>query len=342
MTLHKPFTGKRSTPAADLPAARRTGPARNLMARQEATLAAVLIVLGVLATFRNPAFGSSANLVEVLRAAVESFIVACPLTLVTIGGGFDFSVGSVFTLGGVAAAFFMVHGITWPLAIVFAVMIGAAIGAVNTVIIERLKVPAIITTLGTFFFLGGVVILFTNGTDISPLPTQFDSLGTGSVLGVPDVVLVGVIVGIVYHLVLDHSRFGYNVRTLGGNRLAAIENGISARRLDAWLYIGSGTLAALAGIVYTARTGSGQVDAGGAPVTLTAISAVLIGGTSLFGGLGTITGTALGVLLLAEVNNALAVDNINALYSNMIIGGVLVLAVAADSMRRGRMFAIRR
>jgi ribose transport system permease protein len=173
-------------------------------------------------------------------------------------------------------------------------------------------------------------------------PTQFDSLGTGSVLGVPDVVLVGVIVGIVYHLVLDHSRFGYNVRTLGGNRLAAIENGISARRLDAWLYIGSGTLATLAGIVYTARTGSGQVDAGGAPVTLTAISAVLIGGTSLSGGLGTITGTALGVLLFAEVDNALAVDNINALYSNMIIGGVLVLAVAADSMRRGRMFAIRR
>jgi ribose transport system permease protein len=342
MTLDKPLTGNRPTPPADPPAARRTGFARNLMARQETTLAAVLIVLGVLATLRNPAFGGSANLVEILRAAVETFIVACPLTLVTIGGGFDFSVGSVFTLGGVAAAFFMVHGITWPLAIVFAVMIGAAIGAVNTVIIERLKVPAIITTLGTFFFLGGVVILFTNGADISPLPTQFDSLGTGSVLGVPDVVLVGVIVGVIYHLVLDHSRFGYNVRTLGGNRLAAIENGISARRLDAWLYIGSGTLAALAGIVYTARTGSGQVDAGGAPVTLTAISAVLIGGTSLFGGLGTITGTALGVLLLAEVNNALAVDNINALYSNMIIGAVLILAVAADSLRRGRMFTIRR
>jgi ribose transport system permease protein len=342
MTLHKPFTGKHPTPAAHLSAARRTGLARSLMARQESTLAAVLIVLGVLATLRNPAFGGSANLVEILRAAVESFVVACPLTLVTIGGGFDFSVGSVFTVGGVSAAFFMVHGIIWPLAIVFAVVLGAAIGAVNAVIIERLKVPAIITTLGTFFFLGGVVILFTNGTDISPLPTQFVSLGTGSVLGVPDVVLVGVIVGIVYHIVLDHSRFGYNVRTLGGNRLAAIENGISVRRLDVWLYIGSGTLAALAGIVYTARTGSGQVDAGGAPVTLTAISAVLIGGTSLFGGLGTITGTALGVLLFAEVNNALAVDNINALYSNMIIGGVLVLAVAADSMRRGRMFAIRR
>ena len=141
---------------------------------------------------------------------------------------------------------------------------------------------------------------------------------------------------------LEHSRFGYNVRALGGNRLAAIENGIPGRRLDTWLYIGSGTLAALAGIVYTARTGSGQVEAGGAPVTLTAASAVLVGGTSLFGGLGTVTGTALGVLLFAEVDNALAVDGINALYSNMIIGAVLILPVAADSLRRGRMFVIRR
>jgi len=330
-----------ASPAARAPN-RPDGVVRTLMARQEATLVAVLIVAGVIATVRNPAFGGSANLVEILRACVETFIVACPLTLVTIGGGFDFSVGSVFTLGGVAAAYLMTHGIIWPLAIVLGVMIGAGIGALNAVIIERLKVPPIITTLGTFFFLGGVVILFTNGTDISPLPAQFDALGTGSLLGIPYVVIAGLIVGISYYLVLEHSRFGYNVRALGGNRLAAIENGIPGRRLDTWLYIGSGTLAALAGIVYTARTGSGQVDAGGAPVTLTAISAVLIGGTSLSGGLGTITGTALGVLLFAEVNNALAVDNINALYSNMIIGGVLVLAVAADSVRRGRMFAIRR
>lgn len=342
MTLSRQAPQQQPTSSAARARTRPDGVVRTLMARQEATLVAVLVVAGVIATLRNPAFGGSANLVEILRASVETFIVACPLTLVTIGGGFDFSVGSVFTLGGVAAAYLMTHGVIWPLAIVLGVMIGAGIGALNAVIIERLKVPPIITTLGTFFFLGGVVILFTNGTDISPLPAQFDALGTGSLLGIPYVVIAGLIVGIIYYLVLEHSRFGYNVRALGGNRLAAIENGIPGRRLDTWLYIGSGTLAALAGIVYTARTGSGQVEAGGAPITLTAVSAVLVGGTSLFGGLGTITGTALGVLLFAEVDNALAVDGINALYSNMIIGAVLILAVAADSLRRGRMFVIRR
>jgi ribose transport system permease protein len=315
---------------------------RRLLARQELTLIAVLIVIGVLATLRNSSFAESDNLLQIIRAAVVTFIVACPLTLVTIGGGFDFSVGSVFTLGGVSAAYFMTNGVIWPLAILLGIAIGALIGAVNAGVIDRLKVPPIITTLGTFYFTGGVVILFTDGIDISPLPTQFNSLGTGSPLGVPNIIIAGILVGVAYHLVLERTRFGYNVRSLGGNRLAAIENGIPARRLDAWLYVGAGALAAFAGIVYAARTGSGQVGAGGASVTLTTISAVLIGGTSLFGGIGTITGTALGAILFAEIDNALAVAGIDALYSNMIIGGILVLAVAADSLRRGRMFSLKR
>lgn len=161
-------------------------------------------------------------------------------------------------------------------------------------------------------------------------------------VSVPNVIIIGALVGIVYHTVLERTRFGYNVRALGGGRLAATENGINTRRLEMWLYVGGGALAAFAGIVYSARTGSGQVSAGGASITLTAISAVLIGGTSLFGGLGTITGTALGALLFAEIDNALAVANIDALYSNMIIGGILVLAVAIDSLLRKRMFTVRR
>ena len=314
---------------------------RRVVASSELTLLGVLIIVGVAAALRNSTFANTDNLVEIVRAAVVTFILACPLTLITIGGGFDFSVGSVFTLGGVSAAWFMTTGgITWPLAIVLGVAVGALVGVINALIIQRLNVPPIITTLGTFFFIGGVVVLFTGGIDISPLPTQFNTLGTGSLLGIPNVIIVGILVGIIYHTVLQRTRFGYNVRALGGGRLAATENGIPTRRLDIWLYLGGGALAAFAGIVYSARTGSGQVSAGGASITLTAISAVLIGGTSLFGGIGTITGTALGALLFAEIDNALAVANIDALYSNMIIGAILVLAVAVDSLRRKRMFAV--
>lgn len=341
MTVDGDTTGTMAPGATDAPIV-EPGLGRRLLARQELTLVGVLVLVGVLATLRNSSFGTSDNLLQVIRAAVVTFIVACPLTLVTIGGGFDFSVGSVFTLGGVSAAYFMTHGVIWPLAILLGIAVGAAVGVVNAVAIDRLRVPPIITTLGTFYIMSGVVILFTHGIDIAPLPLQFNSLGTGSTLGVPNVVIAGILVGVAYHLVLERTRFGYNVRSLGGNRLAATENGIPVRRLDTWLYIGAGALAAFAGIVYTARTGSGQVSAGGASVTLTAISAVLIGGTSLFGGIGTITGTALGAILFAEIDNALAVAGIDALYSDIIIGSILIFAVAADSVRRGRMFSLKR
>lgn len=321
---------------------RSRSPARRLVARPETTLIGVLIVVGIAATAFNGQFAAPGNLVEIVRAAVVTFVVACPLTLITIGGGFDFSVGSVFTLGGVASAWFMTHSIIWPVAVLLGIIVGGAVGTLNALIIERLRVPPIITTLGVFFFIGGVAVLFTGGVDISPLPVQFNSFGTGSLGRVPNIVWAGAAIGIIYHVMLEHTRFGYNVRALGGYRLAATENGIAVRRLDLWLYLGGGALAAVGGILYTARTGSGQVGAGGASTTLTAISAVLIGGTSLFGGLGTITGTALGALLFAEIDNGLAVSSIDPLYSNMIIGAILVLAVAADSVRRGRMFSIRR
>jgi ribose transport system permease protein len=149
-------------------------------------------------------------------------------------------------------------------------------------------------------------------------------------------------VGVLYWTILEKTRFGYAVRAIGGNRLAAVENGINAVRVEKWLYVGAGAVAALAGVIYTARTGAGQVSAGGAAVTLTVISAVLIGGTSLFGGLGKITGTALGAILFAEIDNALALSGVAAQYGSVIIGSILILAVAADSYRRKRVFRARR
>jgi ribose transport system permease protein len=187
-----------------------------------------------------------------------------------------------------------------------------------------------------FYFVSGLVVVFSGGNDIEGLPNTFLNLGTGSVIGIPDLIFYGVIIGVIYYVVLEHTRFGYNVKAVGGNRLAAVENGISAVRVDRWLYVGIGAVAALAGIIYTARTGSGQVGAGGAPVTLEVVSAVLIGGTSLFGGVGTITGSLLGAILFAEIDNALALTEINSLYENMIVGALVVFAVAADTYRRRR------
>ncbi len=304
--------------------------------RQEVTLAGVIILFGLVVEILNPAFLSGGNLASLLQSTVVYFVIACPLTLVQVAGGFDFSIGSTFTLGAISATWLMSFGLFWPVAILAGMAFGTVVGIINALLIDRLNVPPIITTLGTFYFIAGAIVLFTNGIDIEPLPSGFDAFGEGTIAGVPNLIIYGLVVGVIYHLLLQRTPFGYNVKAVGGGREAANANGISVRRTNMWLYAGAGGVAALAGILFAAQVGSGEVSAGGASVTLTAISAVLIGGTSLFGGVGTIAGTALGSLLFAAINNGLAVANVPALYSSMIIGAILVIAVALDSYRRKR------
>lgn len=312
--------------------------ARQLLARQEVTLAGVIIAFGIVMGILNPSFLSAGNLLDLVSSTVVYFVVACGLTLVIVAGGFDFSVGSLFTLGGISATWLMSLGVFWPIACVIGLLLGGAVGLLNAVIIDRLHVPPIITTLGSFYFVAGAVVLFTGGNSIGSLPEGFTNFGSGSILSIPYLIIYGIVIGVIYHLVLERTRFGYNVKAVGGGLTAAIANGISVKRTNLWIYGAGAAIAALGGILYSARTGSGSVNAGGASITLTAVSAVLIGGTSLFGGVGTISGTALGALLFATINNGLAVASVPALYSNMIIGAILVLAVALDAYRRRRSF----
>jgi len=296
----------------------------------------------VLAASRNPAFADRSNLTDIARASVIYFVMGCGAALVMIGGGLDFSVGSVFTLGGLLCAWLLVHGVPWPLAIAGGLCGGAFVGVINYLIISRLHVPPIIATLGTFFVVSGASIQITGGQDIVPLPDQFQNLGQGGVVGVPYIVCYAVFVGLIAWCLLEKTPFGVNVRALGGNRQAAIGNGLRVERLDRMLYVLGAATAALAGIIYSARVGSGQVSAGGAEVTLWVITAVLIGGISLHGGLGSITGVAVGALLLAEINNALIVASVPPQYNSMVVGSILVCAVAVDHLRRQRLYRSRR
>lgn len=309
-----------------------------LLLRQETTIIAVILAIGVFATLRNSTFATSGNLTEVARATVIYFVMACGATLLMIGGGLDFSVGSVFTLGGLTCALMLEHGAAWPIAVVVGVVTGTAVGVVNHGIIEYLHVPPIIATLGTFYFIDGLNVQITGGQDIIPLPNDFQNLGQGSVFGVPYIVCYAIVVGAVFWFALEKTPFGINLRALGGNRQAAIGNGLHIGKLSLALYVCAGATAALGGIIYAARVGSGQVAGGGAGITLTVVTAVLIGGTSLFGGLGVITGTAVGAVLLSEIDNALILSNIPAQYNSMVIGSILVAAVAVDHLRRKRLY----
>jgi ribose transport system permease protein len=334
-TSPAPAASRRSGASSAAAASRHM---RAMTRRQEFTLILVILVLGAAAAVKNPTFVSSANLVELARATVIYFVMAAAATLVLIGGGLDFSIGSVFTLAGITTAWALSVGVPWPVAILAGLAAGALCGLANALIIERLGVPPIITTLGTFYFISGLVVVFSGGNDILISNSTVLALGQDSIAGVPDIVIYAIVVGVFFWVLLEKTSFGYNIRALGGNRQAAIANGLKAKNLDRWLYVLGATAAALGGIIYSARTGSGQVEAGGASVTLEVASAVLIGGTSLFGGLGTITGTLLGAILFAEIDNGLAIANVPELYENMIVGAILIFAVAADYFRRQRLY----
>ncbi len=306
--------------------------------RQEATLLLVILVIGIGSAVTNPAFLSGDNLLEILRSTVIYFVMACGAGLLVIGGGLDFSAGASFAAGALACSGLLVNGVWVPVAILGGLAVGAAVGTVNHLVITYWHVPPIIATLGTFFIIIGINAKVTNGVDILPLPAGFTDLGQGAFVGVPNVIWYAVVVGLAFWFLLERTRFGVNVRALGGNREAAVGNGLRTVRLDLALYILAAATAALAGMIYSARVGAGQVEAGGSATTLVVVTAVLIGGVSLLGGLGSITGVAAGALLLSVIDNALVVTGIPPQYNNIVVGAILIAAVAVDHLRRNRLY----
>jgi len=309
---------------------------------QLAGIIAVILVLVIVFQIGNPVFLSAGNVIELLRAGTLYFIVACPATLILVSGGIDFSAGAVYATGAVAAGLLMVAGLPWPIAVALGVLLGGGLGVINASLSVFLKVPPLIATLGVFFVSSGVITVITGGNSVFGFPTAFTDLGQGYLLGIPFLVYYAVFIGVIFWLLLEKTRLGYDARAVGGNRAAASANGIRVKRHDLIVYGLAGAVAALAGIMGAARFSSADPAAGGSALTFQVVTAVIIGGTSLFGGIGSIGGSALGALLFATINNGLAVINVNSLWQNIFVGVILVFAVAVDQARRGRQFVARR
>lgn len=315
---------------------------KNLIARvgnvQQLGIVAIILLLMAVATAANPVALSSGNLVEILRSSSIYFIGASAATLLLVGGGLDLSIGSVFAVGGVAAGFLMNGGVPWPLAVVGGLAASALLGLANAGMIVVVGIPPFIATLAMLFIGSGLVIVATSGTPRFGFPEGFTDVAQLNLFGIPFLVYYAVIIGVVAHIVLQHTRFGYNARALGGNPAAARANGIRPGRMNVALYVTSATVAGLCGILLASRVATADPGAGGTGFTFQVIAAVIIGGTSLFGGIGTIAGTALGALLFAVINNVLALTNTNPQWGNVVTGAILALAVAFDQIRRRRRF----
>ena len=308
-----------------------------LLTSPQFLLILTIVVFSAFVAWQTPRYMDVNNWTIIVRNAVFIFIVGAFSTYVLVSGGLDLSVGSVYVVGAMAVAGLLVAGVPIWLSIAIAIGCGCLAGLVNGILVNYAKIPAFIVTLGMLYVARGLVSFATGGRPIAPLPPEFNALGQGDILGVPLLIIYAVIIGIVAHVILETMPFGWSIRAIGGNREASRASGINVRRLSTRVYVVSGASAAFAGVLISARLGSGQPSVGNG-LELQVISAVIIGGTSLFGGIGTVAGTALGALVLSILNDGLILLRIDPILQNVMVGIIIVVAVGIDQFRRARMF----
>lgn len=290
----------------------------------------ILIFVGIciLASILSPTFLTEANLTNVLRQVVVVSLLACGVTFIIILGHIDVSLGSVLALAGVIAASVMAMTGSIALAVIAGLVVGAAIGLINGLVITFFRIPSFIMTLATTTVARGVALLYTGGSPISGLG-DFKIIGQGAIGPVPISVLILILFVIISWTLLNKTKFGRYVYAVGGNQRAALASGINPDAIVIKAFVFNGILCAVAGIILMSRINSGQ-PAAGVGYEFDAITAVVVGGTSLMGGTGTITGTIIGSLIIGVINNILNLLNVSSYWQQIIKGLIIAIAVILD------------
>jgi ribose transport system permease protein len=292
----------------------------------------VLVLLLVICYFsyKSARFATASNLQTILIAAAPFALVALGQTLVILTGGIDLSVGSVIAVSAMTGATVVRgHPERLWLAVVMAVAVGTLCGLINGLLVSRLNVPPFVATLGMLTAGSGAAYVIGHGAPINGLPPQYGKIANTEVLGLQAPVIVMIVGFLVLAVMMKRSSFGLRVYAVGGNRTAAEVAGVNARRVLTSVYVISGALAGLSGVILSSRVISGPPNLG-AGYELDAIAAVVIGGASLLGGRGTIWGTLLGLLLIQTLNNGLDILVVPAYWQSVISGLLIVAAVAVD------------
>ncbi len=287
-------------------------------------------------------FLSKENSIIVLRQVSINGILAVGMTYVILIAGVDLSVGSVMALAGIIAARFVTnasnlaigdlsHPILVP--VVTVIGIGAICGLINGFIIAKFRLQAFIVTMGMLSAARGATLLTTGGNPVSSLDSTFRAIGNGRIFSIPIPVIIFISVFIAAWVLLNKTIFGRHVYAVGGNEKSARTSGINVTRVKVIVYTLCGVLSGIAGLILTARTGSAQTNAG-ASYELDAIAAVVIGGTSMLGGIGTLMGTLFGVLIIGVMNNGLDLLGVQSYYQQIIKGILIVAAVLLDPSRK--------
>lgn len=305
--------------------------AKQVLSRLKSLIGLALLVLVL--SLLSPHFLTTENLLNITRQVAVNAILATGMTFVIISAGIDLSVGSVLALSGCVMAIALNAGVGIFPGILLAVGVGSLCGLANGFMTGYLRVPPFIATLGMMSIARGLALVVTGGYPIFELPEGFSYLGTGYLWDVlPVSLLFTFLVVVAAHFVLTRMKLGRYVYVIGGNEEAAVLSGVNVRATKMLIYTICGFLAGLASVVFVSRLNSAQPTAGIA-YELDAIAATVIGGTSLFGGVGSIGGTVIGALIMGVLRNGLNLLNVSSFWQQVVIGVVIITAVYVDQLR---------
>ncbi|MGU3500330.1 ABC transporter permease [Mycobacterium sp. C31M] len=287
----------------------------------------IFIALFLVASVSAPQFLTTQNMANLLQQSSLTGIVAIGMTVVILTSGIDLSVGSVAALSGMLVAIFIGMGLPWPIAMVLAIASGLVLGGMMGGLSAYLVLPAFMVTLAGMQSIRGLTYLTTNGTPATAeIPMGLRFLGAGSIAGIPVVGIIFVATTIIVGLVLRRTTFGEHIYAVGSNAQAARLSGLPVQRITTTAYVICGGLAALTGVLLTARLTIGQPTAN-TGLELDAIAAVVLGGTSLFGGKGGVLGTFIAVLLLSVLRNLFNLLGLSSFFQMLVTGLILIAAL---------------
>lgn len=320
---------------SSLPARTRT--LLDRVGAQNLILLAVIVVLSAYLSINNPMFLSGSNLIIIAQAVTIVGLLAVVQTVVMIMGGIDLTVGSCAGLASVFSAMVFTWTSSSAIGMLAALLLGSVCGLINALVIVWGRIPPMIATLAGFTAFKGVAQLISNGRaqGYTGKDFLFRALAQGSLLGIPTLVWVLILTAALIHVVLRFTKIGRNIYAVGGNDRAARLSGIDINRYIIGVFVLSGVVTAMAGILITARTGSGQPVSGSEGLEFQSITAAALGGVALRGGKGSIGGTILAVLLLGILLNGMVLLNVNTFWQNIAQGTLLVVAVVLQQLRSG-------
>jgi rhamnose transport system permease protein len=303
------------------------------LATWEGFLLVVLVVLVVANTINSAVFLTPGNLINMFQLSIEKVIVALVMTFVIINGEIDLSVASIMGFAACAFGWLFQAGVPAGAAIAVCLVIGALCGAFNAVFITVVGIPSLVVTLATMIAFRGFARVLVEDRGITDFPDWFDRLGQQGLIGpFPLAMVLFAVFAVIAFVILQRTAFGRKTTFIGSNRAVAAYSGIDVAQVKAWIFVASGLVSAVAGLLFAARVGAvrGDVALG---FELDIITIVLLGGVSIFGGSGTVTGTVLAILIVLALRNGMALANITGHIQTGVLGVLLILSVLVPLIR---------